>query len=183
VKAPYFSLHEVALLSLCGALIFVLKTALKIPLHMPGHSGIFWVIPLIIGTAIVRKPGAGTYIGMVSGLLASFFGLGALHVFDLVKYLAMGITVDIVALFFGYRLDNPGVGFIAGAAGNMVKMGANYSVHLLLGVPATFIVIGIGLSAVSHLVFGGLGGVIAALVNQRLLRAGVVGGDDGRTDD
>jgi hypothetical protein len=86
----------------------------------------------------------------------------------------MGITVDLVSMAFGYRLDHPAVGFIAGAAGNLVKMVVNYAVHLLLGVQGTFILIGIGVSSVTHLVFGGLGGILAALIIGRLCRAGVV---------
>lgn len=173
-RPPYFSLYEIALLSLFGALVFVARMALKIPLHVPGNSGVLWVLPIIVGAAIVRKPGAGTYIGIVSGLLASFFGLEALHVFDILKYAAMGITIDVVAMAFGYRLDNPAVGFVAGAAGNVVKMAVNYAVHLLLGVQGTFILIGIGVSSVTHLVFGGIGGILAALIIGRLCRAGIV---------
>ncbi|MFY1642597.1 ECF transporter S component [Methanoculleus bourgensis] len=173
-QSSYFSLYEIALLSLFGALVFVVRMAIKIPFHIPGNSGVLWVLPVIIGTALVRKPGAGTYIGIVSGLLASFFGLEALHVFDIFKYTALGVTIDLVSMAFGYRLDHPAVGFVAGAAGNMVKMVVNYAVHLFLGVQGTFILIGIGVSSVTHLVFGGLGGILAALIVGRLYRAGVV---------
>ncbi len=174
MKRPsYFSLYEIALLSLFGALVFVVRE-IEVPLRTPGSSGILWVVPVIIGTAIVRRPGAGTYVGLVSGILASFFGVEALHVFDIFKYTAMGVTVDLVSIAFGYRLDHPVVGFIAGAAGNIVKMVVNYGVHLLLGVESTFILIGIGASSVTHLIFGGIGGVLAALIVGRLCRAGIV---------
>lgn len=170
----YFSLNEIALMSLCGALIFVLKTALKLPVHLPGHSGIFWVIPLIVGMALVRKPGTGLYIGLISGILASFFGIGALHVFDLLKYISLGASADIIALFFGYRLDNPAVAVLTGAFANVVKMLVNYGVQLALGVQPFFIVLGIGISSVSHIIFGGLGGLLSAYIIQRLMRAGVI---------
>ena len=179
MKRPsYFSLYEIALLSLFGALVFVLRTAIIVPIHVPGSSGIVWVLPLIVGTAIVRKPGAGTYAGLVSGILASFFGIEPLHVFDVFKYTAMGITIDLVSMAFGYRLENPVVGFVAGAAGNVVKMVVNYAVHLLLGVQGVFILLGIGLSSATHIVFGGIGGIIAALIVGRLYRAGIVHQDD-----
>lgn len=54
---PYFQLHEIALLSLLGALIFVLRLVFKIPIHVPGSSGLVWVLPLIIGVGIVQNPG------------------------------------------------------------------------------------------------------------------------------
>jgi glycopeptide antibiotics resistance protein len=66
------------------------------------------------------------------------------------------------------------VGFIAGAGGSLVKMMVNYSVQLFLGIPGAFILLGIGIASVSHIIFGGLGGIIAALVIARLLRAGVI---------
>ena len=55
-KKPYFSLHEIALLSLCAALIVVLNTTFTLPLNIPGHTGIYWVVPVIIGVGIVKKP-------------------------------------------------------------------------------------------------------------------------------
>lgn len=176
----YFSLYELALLSTCGALVFVLKIALKVPIHVPGHSGIFWVIPIILGVGIVKKFGSGTYIGFISGILVSFFGLSGLYMFDFFEYFSMGITIDAVALLFTYALDKPAVGFIAGAVGNIVKMAVNFAVQMIFGIPATFILIGIGLASVSHLVFGGLGGIIAALVLARLSRAGVIQEHAGR---
>jgi hypothetical protein len=173
-RTPYFSLHEIALLSLCGALIVVLNTTFSLPLKIPGHSGIYWVVPVIVGVGIVKKPGAGTYIGLISGILATFFGLNTLHLFNLLIYLALGGVVDLAGLLFLYRLDNPAAGFVAGAAGNLAKMVVNYLLQTFLGIPAAFIVIGIGIASVTHLVFGGLGGVIAALVLRSLLKAGVI---------
>lgn len=173
---PYFTLNEIALLSLCGALIFVLKTAFKIPLHFPGHSGIFWVIPAIVAVAIVKKPGAGTYVGFISGILTAFFGLDPLGIFEVLNYLALGMTADAVSFLFRYRLSNPAVGFIVGASANTVKMAVNFAMQIFLGVQANFIIIGIGIASVSHIVFGGIGGIIAALVIARLMKAGVIPG-------
>jgi len=177
VTRSYFTLYETAVLSLCGALVFLSKAFITLSLHLPGHSYLFVAIPFVVGCGVVRKAGSGTYIGLVGGLLASFFGFEALHILDVFKYLAMGLTIDIVGVTFSHRFDHPAVGFIAGAAGSVVKMVVNYAVHYLLGVPATFILIGIGLTSVTHLIFGGIGGVIAALIIARLMRAGVIGDD------
>ena len=164
-------------MSLCGALIFVLKTMVKIPLHVPGHSGAFWVIPLIVGVALVRKPGSGLYIGLISGILSSFFGIGALHVFDLFKYLSMGLSIDLMGLVFAYRFENSVVSIVSGALANAAKMVVNYMVQLLLGVQPFFILLSIGLTTVSHILFGALGGLIAAWLIQRMMRAGVIDTD------
>ncbi len=153
---PYFQLHEIALLSLLGALIFVLRMVFKVPIHLSGSSGLVWVIPLIIGVGIVRKPGAGLYMGFISGILASFFGVGALHVLDIFKYLAMGLSIDLTSMLFLYRFSNPIVGCIVGAVGNFTKMLVNYTVQMFFGVQATFILVGITVSATTHLIFGGV---------------------------
>jgi len=176
MKQPYFSLYEITLLSLCAALIVVLNTMLSVPLKVPGHTGIYWVVPVIIGVGIVKKPGAGTFIGFISGILASLFGMNTLHILNLFIYLALGVTIDLTGLLLFYRLDNLAAGFIAGAAGNLAKMVVNYSLQTFLGIPAVFIMIGIGLASVSHFIFGGIGGIIAALVLNRLLKAGVIPG-------
>lgn len=174
VKKPYFSLHEVALLSLCAALIVVLNTVFTIPLSIPGHTGIFWVVPVIIGVGIVKKPGAGTYIGLISGILATLFGMNTLHIFNLFIYLALGGVIDLLGLLFFYRLDHPAAGFIAGAAGNLAKMAVNFSLQSFFGIPAAFIVLGIGTASITHFIFGGIGGIAAALVLARLAKAGVI---------
>jgi ABC-type thiamin/hydroxymethylpyrimidine transport system permease subunit len=174
IKKPYFSLHEIALLSLCAALIVVLNTTFVLPLKIPGHTGIYWVVPVIIGVGIVRKPGAGTFIGLISGILATLFGLNTLHIFNILIYVALGGVIDLLGFLFFYRLDHPAAGFIAGAAGNLAKMVVNYSLQTFLGIPAAFIVIGIGTASITHFIFGGLGGIIAALIISRLLKAGVI---------
>jgi hypothetical protein len=174
IKKPYFSLQEIALLSLCAALIVVLNTTFTLPLKIPGHTGIYWVVPVIIGVGIVKKPGAGTFIGLISGILATLFGLNTLHIFNLFIYLALGGIIDILGFLFFYRLDHPAAGFIAGAAGNLAKMVVNFSLQTFLGIPAAFIVIGIGTASITHFIFGGVGGLVAALVLARLLKAGVI---------
>ena len=175
----YFSLNEIALMSICGAMIFVMKIAFKTPVHLPGHSGMLWVIPMIVGIAIVHKPGTGIYIGLISGLLSSFFGIGAIHVFAIFSHLALGITADICAVAFAYHFESVSVCVITGAAANVVKMVIHYSVEILLGVPQYFIILGIGLSSVSYLIFGGLGGLISVYIIRRLTRAGVIGEKNG----
>jgi ABC-type thiamin/hydroxymethylpyrimidine transport system permease subunit len=173
-EKTFFSLQETAILSMLGGLIFVLDTLFSLPLHIPGSSGIWWVIPVIVGVSIVKRPGAGLYIGLISGLLATFFGSDPLHVFDLFKSLALGGAVDLTTFLLIGRLDLIGVGFVVGAGANLAKMAVNYGVHLLFGIQAQFILLGIGISSVTHLVFGGLGGVLAVLLVRRLEKAGVI---------
>jgi hypothetical protein len=174
----YFSLQETAVLSILGGLVFVLDVFFPVPLRIPGSSGTWWVIPVMVGASLVGRPGAGAYIGLVSGMLASFFGTDPLHLFDLFKHVALGATVDLLTLLFAGRLDMVSVGFVVGAGSNLAKMSVNYAVNLIFGVQAHFILLGIGIASVTHLLFGGIGGVLAVLLIRRLRRAGVIGNAD-----
>jgi membrane protein CcdC involved in cytochrome C biogenesis len=67
MKSRYFSTFQLILLALFAALIVVAKIALKTPLQLPGHSGIFWMAIVIVaawrGTQTrCRQPGR-SYIG------------------------------------------------------------------------------------------------------------------------
>lgn len=168
------------MLSLLAALVFILRVYLRVPMHLPGKSGLFWVIPIIIGVAVVSKPGSGTYVGFISGILAAFLGMGDSGVFDFFKYLTMGISIDVMGLFFRGRLDNPLVGILIGVVGNLSKMIVNYYIDVSLGVPSTFILVGIGTASVTHFIFGGIGGLVAALLLGRLYRAGVIKKNENR---
>ncbi len=173
----YFTLNEIALMSLMGGLVFVMKTALRMPLGIPGHTGIFLVIPVIIGVAIIRKPGSGTYIGLVSGVLLSFFGISGMHVFDVFLYTALGASIDAAGYVFRYRMESVPFGVLAGIAGNLAKMVVNFAVNLAIGVPFVVVAVGAGISSISHVLFGALGGLISAYLVARLIKTGVISRD------
>lgn len=167
-RKKYFLVYEIAFLSLMAALVYVLKTFFRTPMQLPGHTAIFWVIPFIIGIGLTRKFGAGTYIGVLSGLLIGLVGgadTGPLKVFE---YTAMGFTMDVLALAFKGHLTNPLVGLILGAFGSFVKLLVNYTITGLIAQNANVILVGIGLAGAVHLIFGGAGGVIASIILNRI---------------
>ena len=167
-QKKYFLVREVAFLSLMAALVYVFKTFFRTPIQLPGHTAIFWVIPFIIGIGLTRKFGAGTYIGVLSGLLIGFVGMadtGPLKVFE---YVAMGFTMDILAVVFRGHLTNPLVGVILGAFGSFVKLVVNYTITGALITNANVILVGIGVAGSVHLIFGGAGGAISSVVLNRI---------------
>lgn len=70
MKQRYFSTFQLILLVLFSALVVVAKIALRTPLQLPGHSGIFWMAIVLVGARVVPKPGAASIIGITSGVLA-----------------------------------------------------------------------------------------------------------------
>lgn len=167
-QSKYFLVYEVSFLSLMAALVYVFKTFFRTPIQLPGHTAIFWVIPFIIGIGLVRKFGAGTYIGILAGLLIGFVGMADTGPFKVFEYTAMGFTMDILALAFKGHLSNPLVGLILGAFGSFDKMLVNYAITSALSVNANILLVGIGIAGASHLIFGGAGGAISSVVLNRI---------------
>jgi len=56
------------LLGLLAALIVVAKIALRLPLQLPGHSGLFWMAIMIVAARVVPKPGAASMTGLISDI-------------------------------------------------------------------------------------------------------------------
>ena len=85
-----------------SALVVVAKIAIRTPLQLPGHSGIFWMAIVIVAAGVVREPGAVSLVGITSGLIAAFLGVGdfgALNTF--LSYTAVGIGTDFALLLLG----------------------------------------------------------------------------------
>ena len=58
MKQRYFSTFQLILLALFSALVVVAKIALRTPIQLSGHSGIFWMAIIVVGVRVVPKPGA-----------------------------------------------------------------------------------------------------------------------------
>lgn len=153
-----------------AALVYVFKTYFKTPISLSGHNGLVWVIPFIVGTGITRKFGASSYIGILSGLLIGTIGMSDESIFKFFEWAAMGFAIDLIAVLFKGHLDNLAVGFVIGAFGNLTKGIVNYSLSIFLTPAANIILLGIGPALTSHLIFGGLGGLISAIILNRIER-------------
>lgn len=164
----YFLVYEVSFLSLMAALVYVFKTFFKTPIQLPAHTAIVWVIPYIIGVGLTRKFGAGTYIGVLSGLLMGTLGMADKGILEVFEWTAMGFTMDVLALMFKGHLGNPLVGVILGAFGSFVKTLVNYFITAQIAHSAPLLIAGIGVAGTSSLIFGGAGGAISAVIVNRI---------------
>jgi len=162
------------IVALVSALIVAGKMFIKSPIRVPGHSGFFWMALIIIGVAVIRRPGAGTMIGIVSGLLATMLTPGRLGILAGVKYFVPGVVVDALYLAFGGRFDRVYVAVVVAATANVAKLAANYIAGVVLGIPAGYLALGLGVASTTHVLFGALGGAAAAVVLQRLDRTGAL---------
>lgn len=171
-KTPYFSTFQLILLALMSTLVVVSKIALRLPLQLPGHSGIFWMAIVIVGAGIVPKRGAASLIGLTSGILAGFLGLGdfgALNTF--LSYAAIGIVTDLALLLLGDPA-NFVTAMIAAPIGHLSKFLIKWLFGIITGAPLGFVTTGLAWSAMGYLVWGILGGFLGALTLRALKKAG-----------
>jgi len=172
VKKSYFTTFELILLTLFSALVVAAKIALRLPLQMPGHSGLFWVAIVITAAGIVPKRGAATLVGLSSGILAAFLGLGDFGALDtFISYTALGVGVDLM-LWLLRDPENLIVAILAGALGHLAKFLVKWVFGIVTGVPIGFVALGLAWSVTSYVIWGALGGLLGALTLRALRKAG-----------
>ena len=172
MKAHYFSTFQLILMALFAALIVVAKIAFRLPLQLPGHSGMFWMAFLVISARVIPKPGAASIVGLTSGLLAAFLGVGDFGALDTVlSYTMAGIGTDVTVLFLGSP-ENLFVATLAGIFGNLSKFLVKWGIGLVRGAPLGFVALGLARSLISYIVFGALGGLLGGLTLIALRKAG-----------
>ena len=173
MKQRYFSTFQLILLALFSALVIVAKIALRTPLQLSGHSGIFWMAIIVVGARVVPKPGAASVIGVTSGVLASFLGLGdfgALNTF--LSYAVIGLGSDLVLWLLGGNPENLVVAILIGIFGHLGKFLVKWAFGLITGAPLGFVALGLLRAIIGYIVFGAIGGFLGWLTLKALHRAG-----------
>ena len=164
------SLRDLIVLVLFADLAMLGKALLRIPLHVPGHSGILWVALFVVARGLVDKKGAGLLLGIVAGFVATVLGMGDTGPLEWTKYVAAGAMLELVCLLVPGTLEGFGKAAVAGGAAHMGKLASMVIVAIVLRLPLGFAVLGLGFSAITHLVFGVIGGIIGAFLLRALRR-------------
>lgn len=161
-------LSDVLRATMFGTIIAVTTDILRLPLHMAGHSSVYWMGILIIGKGLIKKFGSGITMGIVSGILAVVLGMGKEGVFVFFKYFIPGLLIDFLVPFFRYRLEKIGVAAVCGALASLSKLAVDIILGIMLNVPMLFLTLGLGYAAAAHALYGTIGGVLAAIIIKRL---------------
>lgn len=162
------TLAEMLRATMIGTLIAVTNDVLHMPLHIPGHTSIWWMSILLVGKGTVKKFGSGMIMGIVSGVLAVFMGMGREGFLVFLEYFTPGLMLDLLMLFFHQKLDSVIFSGCIGAVISISKLAANLAVGMLMRAPMLFLTIGLGLTAIFHALFGLIGGILAAVILKRL---------------
>lgn len=172
MKKRYFSTFEMILLALFAALVVVAKIALRTPLQLPGHSGVFWMAIIIVAARVVPKLGAASLVGVTSGIIAGFLGMGdfgALNTF--LSYSAVGLGTDL-ALWVLRDPENVVVAVLAAVLGHLGKFLVKWLFGIITGAPIGFVALGLARALVGYIVFGAIGGFLGWLTLVALRKAG-----------
>jgi hypothetical protein len=158
------SLRDALLLALIADLIVLGKLLINVPLRLPGHTGVVVVALFVVGRGVVGRRGAGLLTGLIAGGLLALLGHGAAPLFDWIKYVAMGLTIDLAAEFVPGGLSNKVSVAVIGALANLAKLITTLIIGVILKLPLGFLMWGFGYAATTHVVFGAVGGVLGALL-------------------
>jgi len=171
-KKRHFTTFELILLALFSALVVVAKIALRLPLQLPGHSGLFWMAIVVVAAGVVPKRGAATLVGLTSGILAAFLGMGDFGALNtLLSYSMLGVGTDL-ALWLLQDPEKMIPAVLAGAIGHLAKFLVKWLMGLLSGAPLGFVALGLAWSMVNYVLWGALGGLLGALTLKALRKAG-----------
>ena len=173
MKKRYFSTFQLILLVLFSALVVAAKIALRTPIQLSGHSGLFWMAIIIVGVKVVPKPGAASIIGVTSGLLASFLGMGDFGALDtFLSYAILGIVSDLILWLLGGNTESLIVAILVGILGHLSKFVVKWIFGIITGAPVGFIALGLLKAIISYILFGALGGLLGWLTLRALRKAG-----------
>jgi hypothetical protein len=172
MKERYFSTFQLILLALFAALIVIAKIAFRLPLQLPGHSGLFWMAIIIVASQVVPRFGSTSLVGLTSGVLAAFLGLGDFGALNtLLSYSMVGVGTDL-ALLLLRNPENIIMAALVGAFGHIAKFYVKWGLSVLTGAPVGFVALGLVRSVVGYIFFGAMGGMLGALTLIALRKAG-----------
>ena len=119
-------------------------------------AGGLYMMWLVIGYGMVRKPGTATLIGIVQAFLVMFTGvIGSHGIMSLFTYIMPGMVMDIVLLIIGHRACCRACCVIAGAAANMT--GTACVNVVFFPAPGMYLILILSVAALS----GAIGGYIS----------------------
>ena len=166
---------EMTVFALVAVMMLLAKFMTRMPIKLPGHSGLLWMAALVIGRGVVKRPTAATLMGVVGGVLVAMFEPTRSGPFLVAaKYIVPGIVLDLLYPLLG-SLDRLVPAVFAGAIAHTSKVGVDVVEQIVLHLgdrTASFWALyTLAHDTVGHIVFGALGGMLGAFVLKALIRA------------
>jgi hypothetical protein len=166
--------RHLTVIALVAVMMLIAKMVLRMPIKMSGHGGVLWIAALLVGTAVVRRPGASLMMGFLGGTLVALFQPGDTAMFfTIAKYVLPGLVLEVLAPLLGYRFDQLLPAILAGAAAHASKVLVDVLQGIAAGLSGAVLMAGLTVELLLHIGFGALGGLVAAMLMRVLLRASI----------
>lgn len=174
-----FSTYQLVLIAMMASLGVAVKpvvTALAHivtgPLFIPGGSvaGGFYMMWLVLGAALVKRPGTASLIGLVQSIMVIAVGFYGTHgIVSLATYTLPGATVDLLLWLLKRPPDDRMAMFVGGIGANLCGVLLTNMVFFRL--PFFPLLLAASAGALS----GALGGLLACLLAARFRRFDISG--------
>ena len=162
------SVRDGVVLAVIAAATASAKMLLNIPLHVPGHFNIVWMFFLLLGCALVPRHGAGTTLGVLTGMLAILFGLGQEGILIFFKWLIVGLTLEVFlagAPAFAQRWH---AAVAAGGAAAVAKTVLNLALFFVFGFSGKAVETVGAVAVTLNFLFGAVGGFLGWALWKRI---------------
>ncbi len=127
---------------------------------IPGSSAVFWLVPLVLGRAIVRRDGTGVFMGASMAFFAMPIGLNNAFLHNFALYGLTGFALDVAARLPKIDITKWYGAIICGTLAHMVKFGFILGASLSSSIAKHFVIVGIMQSFALHLAFGIASGLL-----------------------
>ena len=157
-----FTLYELVVMAVMAALDIATKQIVAPlahivcgPFAIPSGAlaGGFYMMWIIIGYGIVRKPGTAIIISIIQALLVIFTGVVGSHgIMSLFTYICPGLAVELVLIIIRHRCCCAGCCALAGIAANMT--GTACVNIVFFRAPGVYLILVLAMAALSGLAGG-----------------------------
>lgn len=155
---------EALLLLGSGALAVVLHHIFDSGLGLPGHHGIEWMALLIMGRSLSRFRGAGSLAGIGASLATAVPFLHTNNPFTWLFYLLPGPMMDLAFRYLPRFAGKIWFLMLLGGLAHVTKPIGQLIINAFFGWPFGSFRYGVVYPIASHLLYGLIGGLIAALI-------------------
>ncbi|MGI6737139.1 MAG: ECF transporter S component [Anaerovoracaceae bacterium] len=179
-----FTVYDLVIMAIMAAIGIAIKPVvvplahlITGPLMIPSGAlaGGLYMMWLVIGYGIVRKPGTSTLIALVQAILVVITGVVGSHgVLSFFTYLMPGLVMDLLLLVTGHRVCCRGCAVMSGLAANVT--GTVCVNVVFFQAPGVYLILILAVAALS----GAVGGLIAWQLLEVMDRYHMIGGSRGR---
>ncbi len=167
-------LKEALFIGFCAVFAVLIRATFRLKLNISGHSMLPTVFFLMLARGSVGYRFGAIFAGLLAGSAALFLGFSKAGPLILVKYLAVGVVIDALAMLLPGRFQNIFWSALTGALAGSTKFFTVYAVGYLAGMDPDINLLKSLFEAGAAALFGLLAGALLPIVLKRLRAYGVI---------